>query len=381
MHTPIFLRAALATFAVFLTFGMLVLALPLYVKDSLGRGEVGVGIAMGAASITAIVFGAVSGRIADRRGRRIVVAGGAAIMVVAYLALALSPPLWAIAAIRLLAGIGEAAFVVAAYTVVTDIAPSERRGEATSLATLASYSGLAIGPLVGDVVLGDGRFGVVWLLAAVGAGLAMLIALTLPETRPETRAPAGWLPPRAALLPGLVLLLALLGFGGFNAFVALHAREIGFARPGLVFGLFAVVVLVVRGLGRKLPDRLGGRRAAVVACTLLAAGLAVMGAVPTSVGLVAGTILFGAGQSLAFPAVTLIAMARASEAERSAVIGSVTAFVDVALAFGAFALGAVAALSGYGGAFLTASAVAVAALVLVLSRLRPPPEAPPIRPP
>src|SRR3712207_5466600 len=104
----------MATFAVFFTFGMLVLALPLYVKDALGRGDAAVGVAMGAASVTAIVFGAASGRIADRRGRRVVLVAGGTIMVVAYLALAAGLSLPAIGAVRLLAGIGEASFVVAA---------------------------------------------------------------------------------------------------------------------------------------------------------------------------------------------------------------------------------------------------------------------------
>ena len=54
--TPEFARVWLATFGAFMTFGMLVLALPLYVKDELDYGSVGVGLAVGAASMTAIVF-------------------------------------------------------------------------------------------------------------------------------------------------------------------------------------------------------------------------------------------------------------------------------------------------------------------------------------
>ena len=50
-------------------------------------------------------------------------------------------------AIRLVAGAAEATFVVGAYTVIADIAPEDRRGEALSLVTLASYIGLTIGPL------------------------------------------------------------------------------------------------------------------------------------------------------------------------------------------------------------------------------------------
>ena len=65
-----FLRVWLATLGAFATFGMVVLALPLYVKDQLGYGSVGVGLAMGAASITSVIFSIVSGRLGDRHGRR-----------------------------------------------------------------------------------------------------------------------------------------------------------------------------------------------------------------------------------------------------------------------------------------------------------------------
>ena len=370
MLTPVFLRAWIATFGVFFSFGIVVYALPLYTKDSLAAGDFGVGIAMGTASITAILFAAPSGRLADRRGRRLVIVAGAAIMVVGYVALAFGPSLAAVAAIRVFAGIGEAAFVVVIYTLVIDIAPEERRGEAASLATVASYTGIAIGPLVANVVVDGERFAEAWLLAAAAATVSMLVALALPETRPPTAeaAPAGWLPHRAALGPGFALLLALFGFGGFNAFVVLYARELGFERPGLVFALFAVVVLLVRSVGRKIPDRLGGRRAAILACVCLAAGLLTMGAWRSEPGLILGTVVFAAGQSLAFPAITLIAIARTTDAERSAVIGSVTAFVDVALAVGAFVLGAVAAAADYAGAFLVASAISASG-ILLLARL------------
>jgi hypothetical protein len=68
---------------------------------------------------------------------------GAAGMLLGYFALLLEPPLAGVVGIRLFAGLAEAAFVIAAYTVVTDIAPEARRGEAISLATVASYLGLA----------------------------------------------------------------------------------------------------------------------------------------------------------------------------------------------------------------------------------------------
>jgi MFS family permease len=371
--TAAFIRVWLATFGAFATFGMLVLTLPLYAKDELNASSVGVGIAVGAGSITSIIFSPVSGRIADRRGRRLVFLAGGAGMVACYLALALNPGMAAVVAIRLVAGAAEATFVVGAYTVVVDIAPESRRGEAMSLVTLASYLGLTIGPVGADLILGGSRFALVWLVAAGLVVTSIAILATLPETRPQTdTAPsAGWLPPRAALRPGLLVLIAMAGFGGFAAFAALYARELGIGRPGLVFAVFGGTVVLVRAVGRKLPDAIGPQRMLAFSFMSLAAGLAMIGAWQSPAGLILGTIVFASGQALAYPSAVLLAMNAASTEERAAVVGSVGAFVDVALGLGAIILGGVVAVAGYGGAFLVASGIALSGLLVVATLRRP----------
>ncbi len=366
-----FVRVWVATLGTFASFGMVVLALPLYTKDELGRGSAGIGIAMGAASLTSIVFSTMSGRFADRRGRRPLLLAGGAVMVACYLALALTPGLAAVIGIRLIAGAAEATFVVGAYTIIADIAPESRRGEALSLVTLASYLGLTIGPVLADLVLGDGRFTAVWLVAAGLVVLSLAMLVTFRETKPQVDVAAspGWLPPRGALVPGLLVLVGLLGFGGFVTFAALYARDLGIDRPGLVFALFGGVICLVRAFGRKLPDALGARRTLMLSFLTLAAGLAMIGGWQSTTGLLVGTVVFAAGQALTYPSAVLLAMEATSTAERSATVGTVGAFVDVAIGFGAFTLGGVAAVSGYGGAFLVASLVALSGL-LVLVPLR-----------
>jgi MFS family permease len=364
-----FVRVWVATFGAFASFGMVVLALPLYTKDELGRGSAGIGIAMGAASLTSIPSSTLSGRFADRRGRRPLLLVGGAVMVAGYLALALTPGLEAVIAIRLVAGAAEAAFVVGAYTVIADIAPEERRGEAMSLVTLASYLGLTIGPVLADLVLGDGRFTAVWLVTAGLVVVSLAMLATFRETRPELEPAAvspGWLPPRGALVPGLLVLLGLLGFGGFVTFAALYARDLGIDRPGLVFALFGGVICLVRAFGRKLPDALGARRTLVLSFLTLAAGLATVGFWQSTTGLLVGTVVFAAGQALTYPSAVLLAMEATSTAERSATVGTVGAFVDVAIGLGAITLGGVAAVWGYDGAFLVASLVALSGLFVLV---------------
>ena len=365
--TPEFARVWLATFGAFMTFGMLVLALPLYVKDELDYGSVGVGVAVGAASLTAIVFSTLAGRLGDRYGRRPLFLWGGTVMLLCYLGLALLPALAGVVSIRLVAGAAEATFCIAAYTAAMDLAPDERRGEAVSLVTLASYLGLTIGPLAGDLIRGDGRYTAVWLATAALALAATLVVATIRETKPETQEAAaqGWLPPRGALRPGLLVIVGLLGFGGFVAFVAIYARDLGISRPGLVFALFGGVVSIVRFFGRRLPDTLGPRRTLELSFVCLAIGLALIGGWRSATGLLVGTVVFAVGQSMTYPSAVLLGVEASSVSERSAVVGSVGAAVDVALGLGALTLGGVAKYLGYDGAFLVASVVALSGLVIL----------------
>ena len=61
----------------------------------------------------------------------------------------------------------------------------------------------------------------------------------------------------AAIRPGFVLFLGLLGYTGFLTFAAVHAEDVGIANTGTVFTVFAAVVIVLRTAGARIPDRLG----------------------------------------------------------------------------------------------------------------------------
>jgi predicted MFS family arabinose efflux permease len=278
--------------------------------------------------------------------------------------LALLPGLAGVVAIRLVAGAAEATFVVALYTGTMDISPEERRGEAVSLVTLASYLGLTFGPVLADLVRGSDRYPLVWLVASAFILGATAIVATLHETKPVTDEPssASWLPPRGALRPAALVVLGLLGFGGFIAFGAIYARDLGIDRPGLIFALFGGVIAIVRFFGRRLPDALGATRTLEISFVCLATGLALIGTWQTTTGLIVGTVVFAVGQAMTYPSAVLLAVQSTSVAERSAVVGSVGAAVDVALGVGALTLGGVAKFWGYGGAFLVASAVALSGL-------------------
>jgi predicted MFS family arabinose efflux permease len=371
--TPAFVTVTLACLAYFTGDGVLVPAVPRYVEGPLGAGNVAIGLVVGAFSLSAFFLRPWVGGLGDRWGRRPLMLVGASLFAVSVLAYPLASSPAVLAALRLLTGAGEAFFFVGAVTAVFDLAPPERRGEAMSFASLALYMGIGIGPVIGELAIERVGFVAAWVLAATAALTALVMALRVPDTRPGDA--AGEAPGssarhrlvhRAGLLPGLVMLTSILGMAGFLTFVPLYAMDIGMDGSRLVLLVFAGIVVGIRSVGARIPDRLGAARTTRMALALSAAGLALVGTWRSPTGLLAGTVVFAVGIALFTPAVMALAVEGVAPQERASVIGTTSAFLDLAFGLGPASLGFVAAAIGRPGTFLAGAAVAAVGWVLVV---------------
>jgi MFS family permease len=372
--TPRFVLVVAAGLLYFLALSMLLPVLPRYVEKVLHGGSIAVGIASGALFFGAILLRPYAGRIGDRTNRRVLIIGGAAIVAVSTVLYGLVESLaWLIFA-RLLTGLGEAAFFVGAATMITDMAPEERRGEAVSYWSVAVYGGLAFGPVIGEAVMGDHRYTLTWIVAAALAASASFLGIFTRDVPRPPRSPDAstkeHLIHRAAVAPGTILALSLIGLSGFNAFVPLYVDSLH-AQPQVVFLVYGVLVLIVRVVGARMPDNLGALRAGSLATVLSAAGLAVMTLWHGMAGLLVGTAIFAGGMSLLYPSLLLLALQGVPASERGSVVGTFSSFFDLSQAVGALVCGAVVALSGNRGAFATGAVLAIVAFVLLRSGIDP----------
>lgn len=359
--------------AYFFALAMLTPVLPLYIKGPLHGNGVAVGVGVGAFAVGAVLLRPYAGRIGDRAGRRWLVIGGAFIVSVSIAGYGLVDSLAWLVCVRFVTGLGEAAFFVGAATMITDLAPPDRRGEALSYWSTAVYGGLAFGPALGEFVLGSNRYVATWLVASGLAFVAAIIGFTLSETGTkigaddadaQQPAPAARLLHPAAIGPGVVLMLGLIGLAGFSAFVSLYARnELHMSGAGVIFLIYGVCILLVRVIGARLPDRLGPIRAGTYALVLGAGGLAVIAGVPSLPGLVAGTMIFAGGMSLLYPALLVMALAGVPDRERGSVVGTFSSFFDLSQGLGAVLCGTAQQLLGYRAAFGTGAVLAAVGCV------------------
>lgn len=357
----------------FLAIGAVLPVLPRYVHGHLGAADVAVGIVVGAFAFTAVVGRPLAGHLADARGRRVVLAGGALLAAVggALYFLPLGVPGLVLA--RLVLGIGDGFLFVAGAAWTVDLAPEERRGQAIGVFGLAIWGGLSIGPALGEGLLAIGSYDAVWAFAAAAPLAGGLLALRLPEAREAPGAPAarGPLIVRDAIGPGVALALANIGYAAVASFVVLHLDARGIDGGAAVFTCFAASVVVARLAAGRLPDRFGGERTAIAAGLAEAAGLAVIAGAHSLAVALLGAAVMGAGFSLLFPSLALVVMNRIDEPRRGAALGSFTSFFDLGFGLGAPLAGAIAAASGYPTAFLVASGLAAGGVLvtgLALSR-------------
>lgn len=367
-----FLAIFASVLCCFLAIGAVLPILPRYVKGPLASGDLAVGIVVGAFAFTAVVGRPIGGRLADSRGRRLIVVAGLVLSALggAMYFLPLDVPGLVLA--RLVLGVGDGWVFTAGATWIVDLAPPARRGQAIGIFGLAIWGGLAVGPVLGEGLYSAGGYDAVWGFAAIAPLAGALIARRIPDPFvPRPPAPRGERPalvPREVRLPGLALALANVGYGAVAGFLVLHLADRGIGHGAAAFAAFAGAVVFARLALGGLPDRLGPQVTAFGAFLAETIGLVLIGAAHTWVVAGLGAVVMGLGFSLLFPSLALIVMDRVGEESRGTAMGAFTAFFDVGVGLGAPLAGGVAALAGYPTAFYVAAGCALAGAALGATR-------------
>lgn len=314
--------------------------------------------------MTALASRAAFARALDRNGRRPFALGGLALFAAATALLPLAASLVPLLLVRGVQGIGWGLATTAIASLVADLAPAERRGEAIGVWGLAPTVAMALGPAAGGALTRLGGPAAAFL----GTALLFILALglLLPVAEPRHAAGLGSTAslPAGALLPCAVLFLSSLSYGAILAFVPV---ELGPGRTGAYFLLYAVSILVVRPFAGRFSDRHGRVAVAVPGLLLGAAGVAATGFAKGPLALAAAAVLYGAGMAgLSFPALVAWTVDRAGEARGTAMAAFYGAY-DLAIALGAFALGALYESHGFAALNLAGAAGVLAAALLAVA--------------
>ncbi len=365
--TLICLVNSLAFFSIYL----IVPILPTFLEER-GYSNSIIGPLMAMATIAALLR-PFFGRLADLRGRKIILIAGTLLLGVStffYISFTSALPLFFI---RLLNGLGLAAFHTAAYAIIGDLAPTTRRLQAIALFYISVDITIAIAPIVAENMEAAWGYNSVYLLAGCLGMLAFLCSLLVHETRGGKQHAKSEKRPRIRITSlQWAIYIATMGFtllfGMLQWFIVLSSEARGIEQGELFFTVFAITLIVFRlGVGRK-ADRWPRRPLIVASAFLSLGGLAVIAYASNLIILLVGTFIFGLGFAYLPTTLSALLLDHTSLRDRGAALGIFMAVFDIGILLGGVALGPLADLWGYTAMYMCGGALALMTLIFFLLR-------------
>ncbi len=325
-------------------FSIIQTILPLYVV-ALGGSATLVGFVVAAFSLPSVVLRPFIGRWVDERSRRAVYLVGTFTLGLAGF-LYLVPHLAFVLLTRVLHGTGWAAFNTAGGTILADLAPPSRRGEAAGIYNLMPGVANMAMPTIGLVLLTAGGFALPFAVAALfGLLAAALLGFgPLPPDRPRARRRSRFwsaLVERTALLPMSFEFLFALTSTLFWVYPPLFAQAMGIPLADLAgyYVPVGVALVMARIVVGRLLDRMSRATALLAGALSIASALVVASLATGVVVLAAAGILYALASSFVTPAAMAAAIDRAPDDRRGSAIATYSLGYQLAVGTGGFLWG------------------------------------------
>lgn len=369
-----FLLLCLIGFATFFSSYLRIPVLPLF-ATSLGAGPAQVGSINGAFMLTAGLFSIPAGLLADRTGHKPPIIAGVIAIALSSLLITQCRQPEQMAAAYVLFGAGLAAFAPAMLSLVSDVMPSNRLGQAYGWYTTATYIAMTLGPATGGFLAKALGFRQVFIVSGcLSLSVALLSLVVLPkgtlrhktELRAVLAGSMELLCNRRLVACLLVTMGCCIGFGVFLTFLPLYASSLGHdpAQVGLIFATQAITNVVSRIPIGNLIDRSDRRKIVTVGMICLTAALASLGQLTQFAELVGCAVFLGIGMALTFTTVGAMVADLAPVVQRGLAMGMYNSCIYLGMMAGSTVMGITLKRIGYPHGFAAAGGMVLLALLL-----------------
>lgn len=370
-------------FASYLTIGLPLAVLPGYVHDGLGYSAFWAGLVISLQYIATLLSRPHAGRYADMWGpKKVVVLGlvGCLISGICILLSALTEGQGVLSLIllclgRVILGVGQSFSGTGTSLWGVARVGSLHIGRVISWNGIVTYGAMAIGAPLGVVIF---RSGGLLLLSGIIIAICLLaIALALPRA-PVKGSKAKPLPFRDVLGKiygfGLILAMGSAGFGVIATFITLFYQDKGWDGAAFALTMFSAAFVGTRLLFPNSINKLGGLRVASICFAVEAVGLFLVAGSFDPWMAKMGAFLTGAGFSLVFPAIGVVAVKVVPQQNQGSALATYTAFMDLSLGITGPIAGFIMSYAGVSLVYLLTALLVCLALFCTLRMMKRMPE-------
>ena len=334
------------------SFGMLLPELPAYL-EKMGAGHL-IGWIVALFTVGAFLSRFVSGRMADRAGRKPVMLFGTAVTTLAGFAYVGVASLENVAMgvtgfllVRLLHGMSTGFRPTGTSAFLTDIVPANRRGEALGYLGVAGNAGMALGPALGSWLAVDFGYDAMFLASSALGLIAYVLTWMLPETLQKAR-PVTWedlnvfqggAMEKAAWPASVFLLPVAMAFGTFLTVTPDLVSDLGFVYKGSFNTVVVAASILARLVAGKASDRHGRVELLMVGAVLLAAGMTLFSLSTSVPMLLFAGVVYGLSVGINMPAIFAWTIDLAPEGKAATALSTMLMALEIGIGFGAYVSG------------------------------------------
>jgi MFS family permease len=345
LYSKQFWLVCLSSLLFFGSFNMIVPELPSYLT-SLGGAEYK-GLIISLFTVTAMLSRPFSGKLADKIGRVPVMMAGSIVCFVCSLFYPILTTVSAFLLLRLVHGFSTGFTPTGQAAYLSDIIPTERRGEAMGLLGTAGSLGMAVGPAIGGVIANYFGISFMFYCSSFFGLIAIVILAGIKETVKEKH------PVNLALLkihkrdlfeprvwvPCFIMVLSAYAYGALFTVIPDFGEYLGIHNKGILFTYFTIASLAVRLLAGKASDKWGRRPVLRVSTVVIAISMFMIASADTQLELIVAIMIYGLGQGTTSPTLLAWATDLSDPVHKGRGIASLYIFMELGIGLGAFASG------------------------------------------
>lgn len=373
LYTPAFWAMALANLCHTASFSAFFL-LPLYILEH-GGNQGDIGVVMGIFALASAISRPWVAEMIDRIGRKRSYTLGSILMLASpFLYLGIQDPLGSaylpFLLLRALHGVGLAICFTSVFTFMADILPQDRLNEGIGMFGISGLIGIAIGPILAEIMLEHFGFVGLFIVAGILSGISLIIHQPLKESAPTGEEESdlttffGLFRREKFIVVGLISLLFGVGLAGSGNFVAPLAEERNLGFISAYFFCYSGGAITIRFVNGWLSGKFGENRILPCSIVLYMAGLLLLPLAYNQEVLCVAGILSGIGHGLLFPLLNTMAVRDESASIRGKATGIFTGGIDSGIFAGSLILGYIGDWFGLNVLFLCAGLSMTIALII-----------------